>query len=1229
MVTISGINITQIGTENINIEEITPPEGYQKTIGTITIEVTKDIVDGECKIVHVNGTNASVINNIVTVIVPNQKLEGNYQLQIVKVDKDNTNTKLAGATFKITLANGNIQTVTTNQEGIANISGIEITQTGVDTIKIEETSAPQGYQKINGTLNVQVTKTIVNGSYQATSVSGVNATVANNIVTVTVPNQKLEGNYQLQIVKVDKDNTNTKLAGATFKITLANGNIQTVTTNQEGIANISGIEITQTGVDTIKIEETSAPQGYQKINGTLNLEVTKAIVDEGYQITNVEINNQESTTQSIVSLQNGIIQLQITNELIPKEPTLVDFKLVKKVSAINNQEVSERIEKVDVSKLNTIDEKGELITNAEYKINKEALLVKKQDIITYTFRIYNEGMVDGYAQEITEEIPEGLEFIWSDKVGDELRQDPNLTKEEKEAIEFNQKYLWGKFVYDENRQKIIRISSDYLSKEKETTIGENLIKAFGENDGNKTQQDLHYKEIAVKFRVIANENEESILRNEAAITKNGDPNGEPVEDRDSKPEEWVKYEDDEDYDNVIVEPEEPIKPEDKDRIFDLALRKFIVAISKDTDLKESDYLKNEDGTFKREPVVDTSKLNQQGEDGKIMTTSQYNHTKEPLVVKQGDIVVYMLRVYNEGNVDGYAGEIKDYLPPYLEFVKGEFNEQYGWELSQNEREVTTKYLENEKIEKIVNNETLSYKEVPIMCKIKTTAKANENITNIAMITKYLDTNKEPAVDRDSKEEETQIPKDEDLPNYKEDEQTKDYVPGQQDNDDFEKIVIQGFDLSLKKFITQIDDKMIETRIPQVKYDIKKGELTYQHTKEPVDVVAGNTITYTIRVYNEGRINGYASQILDNIPDGLEFLPENETNTNYGWKMYRKQKQGEEIQQPEENIIIQDGITYVKTSKVEEAQVIVTNYLSKEHGELIMEEDKELTQNPNLLKAFIPNQELSDTNPDHKEVKVAFKVKNQEDRKIISNIAQISKNTDEEGKDIEDEDSTPGKWEEDDDDQDKEDIKLNYFDLKLKKWVTQAIVIEDQKQTVTQTGYDPLDEKEPIVKIELHRKKLDQVMVKFKYSIRVYNEGDIEGYAKEITDYIPEGLKFEANDNPSWTQGENNRVSTKALENTLLQPGQYADVEIILTWINHENNMGLMNNIAEITKDDNKYGVPDKDSTPNNQKPQEDDTDDAKVMVSISTGQIRIYFALAFIISIIIVEGIAFIKKFVI
>ena len=88
-----------------------------------------------------------------------------------------------------------------------------------------------------------------------------------------------------------------------------------------------------------------------------------------------------------------------------------------------------------------------------------------------------------------------------------------------------------------------------------------------------------------------------------------------------------------------------------------------------------------------------------------------------------------------------------------------------------------------------------------MCRVSENAKTSENITNIADITKYLDENKQPVEDRDSEENNVKLPEDKDLPGYKENEKDS-YVPGQQDDDDFEKVIIKVFDLALRKWVTQ-------------------------------------------------------------------------------------------------------------------------------------------------------------------------------------------------------------------------------------------------------------------------------------------------------------------------------------------------------------------------------------------------------------------------------------------
>ena len=94
------------------------------------------------------------------------------------------------------------------------------------------------------------------------------------------------------------------------------------------------------------------------------------------------------------------------------------------------------------------------------------------------------------------------------------------------------------------------------------------------------------------------------------------------------------------------------------------------------------------------------------------------------------------------------------------------------------------------------------------------------------------------------------------------------------------------------------------------------------------------------------------------------------------------------------------------------------------------------------------------------------------------------------------------------------------------------------------------------------------------------------------------------------------------------PGQSASVDITLQWVNNENNLGQKVNIAEISKDYNDKGSPDIDSTPDNFKSEEDDQDDAPVILSISTGEEPVYVVLSTTVMAILTTGIILIKKYV-
>ena len=799
-------------------------------------------------------------------------------------------------------------------------------------------------------------------------------------------------------------------------------------------------------------------------------------------------------------------------------------------------------------------------TTAEKVHPKNPLVVKTGDIVLYTIRVYNEGDEPAIVKEITDYLPNGLKLATNSRVN------------------------------TENQWVASADGKTITTKKLEGTV----IPAF---DGTG---DIPFKDVQIECEVIATVQEtDTKLKNIAAITAHSDSEGDvTITDRDSQPEpidpntypENDHIQDDDDYEDLVL----------LGQYFDLSLRKFITAVN-------SKELVDDNGKYIREPDVDITPLTS-GE-----TTANYTHPKTPVHVAVGDEVIYTIRVYNEGQIDGYVREITDHLPEYLEFVNDEFNASYGWEIDDNRTIHTT--ITSPDTEFSANRDTiyanrkegtdkvileafdastgkLDYIDVKIKCVVKDTGIA-QILTNIAEISDFSDSNGDKIKDRDSQEDNVTLPKDDDLPGYSD---------NQQDDDDYEKVVIEKFDLALRKFITKVNDNDINNRIPVFTQDENKN-YKYEHTKNPVEVANGDIIIYTLRIFNEGNMAGYADEVKDDLPDGLVYLPDHEINKEYRWKMYTAD--GEE------------------TTDVRLADNIRTDYLSK------AQEDE--TGRDNLLDAF-DTQTM--TMPDYKDVKIAFKVSlpNTATDRIVINTAEITNDTDEEGNPVEDTDSEPDNDDDDEDDIDEEKIKVKYFDLSLEKIISKVTVTLDGKTQVTETKHKFGVEPEPVVKLDLKTHSIEDAVIKFTYQIRVTNEGELEGYAKEIRDYIPEGLKFEKKDNPKWKLSEDGKsVTTDQLKDVLLQPGDSKVIEITFRWINGHNNLGLKTNVAEISKDYNDHDdTDDIDSTPDNNKPKEDDIDDASVVLSIVTGSVTgTYIALTMAVLAILGGGITLIRKFVI
>ncbi|QRY13431.1 choice-of-anchor A family protein [Bacillus cereus] len=201
-------------------------------------------------------------NKVVEVQVENAKELGS--LKVIKKDSESGKV-LAGAEFKLKNEAGQVvgEAKTTNKDGVVKFESLV-----PGKYTLEETKAPEGYKALEVTVEVNV--------------------VANEVVKQEVMNEKVKEGItgQLEITKVDANNTNKTLAGAVFEIWKDGTKIDTLTTNKSGKATSKKLE---PGDYTLK--EIQAPEGY-----TLSdKEMKFTISNEKIEVVKLQITNKKDT----------------------------------------------------------------------------------------------------------------------------------------------------------------------------------------------------------------------------------------------------------------------------------------------------------------------------------------------------------------------------------------------------------------------------------------------------------------------------------------------------------------------------------------------------------------------------------------------------------------------------------------------------------------------------------------------------------------------------------------------------------------------------------------------------------------------------------------------------------------------------------------------------------------------------------------------------------------------
>lgn len=242
-------------------------------------------------------------------------------LKILKVDENKK--PLAGAVFEVLASDQkSMGTITTNDKGIASLDNIEI-----GTYVVKEVKSPVGY--------------ILNDTPQTLEVK------TGEMVTWTAENKQIKGNVQL--LKVDAEHPEKKVAGVTFQLKNSAGKvISEHTTDENGLIKVENIPF-----GSYTFVESKAKEGYVLSQEPIPFQITE---------------------------QGQTIELEAKNQLIYGELELTKIDVADGNVKLPNAEFEIR------------NEKGEIV--AKGKTNAEGVATFKLGYGKYTYK--ETSSPDGY-----------------------------------------------------------------------------------------------------------------------------------------------------------------------------------------------------------------------------------------------------------------------------------------------------------------------------------------------------------------------------------------------------------------------------------------------------------------------------------------------------------------------------------------------------------------------------------------------------------------------------------------------------------------------------------------------------------------------------------------------------------------------------------------------------------------------------------------------------------------
>ena len=343
------------------LEQLTVADGYNKINGEIKIIVEHEIVDNKSK---TNTARLSVVGNdniqvevlkdvlvVITIINEEQGSEEEGQeetfdqelISFLISNKNKNGDELNGATFAIT-SEDDSQEVGIIKDGVAVFQLLSPNKEGKQTYKVEQLTAAEGYSKINGEMEFTVTYKVEDGKIVIED-AGINVIGTDNfsvenidgvMIQLTVINEEEKEDVVekelMTFLVINKSQNGDYLEGAKFSIKQGEDGIQ-IGETRDGYYEFKILSPNEEGTQTYKIEQLTAADGYNKINGEFELVVTYKIVDGKVEIDSADLNIVGDVGISIGEVRTHDFQLIFINEEQEEETyerELVSFLIANK-----------------------------------------------------------------------------------------------------------------------------------------------------------------------------------------------------------------------------------------------------------------------------------------------------------------------------------------------------------------------------------------------------------------------------------------------------------------------------------------------------------------------------------------------------------------------------------------------------------------------------------------------------------------------------------------------------------------------------------------------------------------------------------------------------------------------------------------------------------------------------------------------------------------------------------